>query len=202
MARVTQHEPITTPLDGSLLVTPFEMETSWHVITGAPSCGKTTLIDLLASRGFHIVPETARQFLESEKSRGRTIDEIHEHGASLQSRLLELQLGVEAGLPAGKHLFLDGSVPTSLAWYRLFGLNPNEALPECFHRRYASVFVLGPLPLERNGIRFEDDAFAGFLDEWIERDHASLGYDVVRVPVMSPEDRLTYVLDRLSLARA
>jgi predicted ATPase len=189
--------PITTELDGRLLATPFREQTNWHVITGAPSCGKTTLVDLLAERGFRIVPEIARQFIENEMSKGHSIDGIHRHGAALQRRLLEIQLNVEEGLLATDVLFLDGSIPASLAWFRLFGLDPNDALLHCFQHRYASVFVLDPLPLDLDGLRFEDGAFAGFLDEWIERDFAALGYHVNRVPVMSPEDRLGYVLERL-----
>ena len=47
----------TTKLDPDLLPTPFEVQTNWHVITGAPCSGKTTLIDQLADKGFHTVPE-------------------------------------------------------------------------------------------------------------------------------------------------
>ena len=44
----------------------------------------------------------------------------------------------------------------------------------------------------------EDDAAAGFLDEWLARDYSALGYRVVRVPGLSPKERLTFVLERLS----
>ncbi|MHC4071894.1 MAG: AAA family ATPase, partial [Planctomycetota bacterium] len=42
----------TTELDPDLLATPFGIQTNWHVITGAPCSGKTTLIDQLADKGF------------------------------------------------------------------------------------------------------------------------------------------------------
>ena len=32
-------------LDPALLSTPFKIQTNWHVITGAPSSGKTTMIN-------------------------------------------------------------------------------------------------------------------------------------------------------------
>ena len=57
---------------------PFRVQTNWHVIAGAQSCGKTTLIDQLADQGFQTVPEGARLYLEGEMSRGRPIDEIRE----------------------------------------------------------------------------------------------------------------------------
>ena len=201
MPDISQHEFRTTELDPDLLSTPFGVQTNWHVITGAPSCGKTTLIDLLADNGFQTVPECARRHMEREIAGGRTIDDIHKRGAALQRRLAEMQLKTEGGLRAVDVAFLDGAVPGSLAWYRVFGLNPNEVLLQCFHHRYASVFVLDRLPLKLNGLRFEDDAHASFLDEWIARDYSALGYGVVKVPVLAPEERLAFVVERLSAQR-
>ena len=188
---------VTTELDSELLAVQFEVETNWHVITGAPSCGKTTVIDLLEDRGLPTVEECARRFLEHEVASGRSIDEIHDHGAALQQRMLEVKLGVEASLDPAEPAFLDTAVAGSIAWYRLFRLDPNEAARHCFHYRYASVFVLDPLPLTADGLRFEDETITDFLDEWIERDYIALGYTPTRVPTLAPEDRLRYILDRM-----
>jgi predicted ATPase len=77
-------------------------------------------------------------------------------------------------------------------------MNPNEILSECFHHRYASVFILNRLPFQRSKtLGLEDDATASFLDEWLARDYSALGYSVVRVPVLPPQERLEFVLDRL-----
>ena len=198
MVKSSQHNFRTTELDADLLSTPFGVQTNWHVITGAPSCGKTTLIDLLANEGFQTVPEGAREYMEGEIARGRTIDEIHANGAALQRCIKDIQVRIEGELSAVDAAFLDGAVPGSLAWYRVFGLNPNEILPECFHHRYASVFILDRLPLNLDGLRFEDDAITGFLDEWIARDYSSLGYNVVRVPALAPKERLAFILEQLS----
>jgi predicted ATPase len=78
------------------------------------------------------------------------------------------------------------------------GLNPAEILAECFHHRYASVFQLDRFPVQQDGLRFEDDATAAFIDEWISRDYSALGYTVVRVPVLSVQDRVTFILEKLA----
>jgi predicted ATPase len=187
-----------TELDPDLLSTPFAVQTNWHVITGAPCSGKTTLIDQLADKGFQTVRETGRQYVEGEMARGRTIDEIRENEATFARVITDLQLGIEGGLRANDVTFLDRAFPDCLAFFRVVGLNPNQILAECFHHRYASVFVLDRLPVQQDGVRTEDDASAGLLDEWLARDYNALGYSVVRVPVLSPEERLAFVLDRLS----
>ena len=193
-----QHNFVTTQLDPILLSTPYRIQTNWHVITGAPCSGKTTLINQLADRGFQTVPEIGRQYLENEMASGRTIDQIRDNQAALPLVLKEIRLQIESGLPANEVIFLDRAFPDAITYYRRAGLNPNEILIECFHRRYASVFILDRFLFEQDGIRFEDDASADILDEWHARDYSALGYRVVRVPVLPPEERLAFVLERLS----
>jgi predicted ATPase len=189
-------------LDPDLLATPFVVQTNWHVITGAACSGKTTLINQLAAHGFRTIPETARQYFEREMARGRTIDEIRENGVALQRGIFDMQLRIEHGLRAIDVAFLDRALPDSLTFHRVFGLTPHELLLECFHHRYASVFILDRLPVQRKiTLGPEDEAAASFLDEWLPRDYSALGYRVVRVPVLSPQERLAFVLERLSERR-
>ncbi len=189
----------TTELDPDLLATKFQVQTNWHVITGAACSGKTTLIELLAAEGFQIAPETAREYFERELARGRTIDEIREDQITLQLGIFNLQLRTEQSLRPSQIAFLDRALPDTLAHHRIFGLNPNEFLKECFKYHYASVFILDRLPFLRSqALGPEDDASSNFLDEWLARDYLALGYPVVRVPVLSPEERLAFVLENLS----
>jgi predicted ATPase len=198
MLNTPQHDFRTTELDSDLLSTPFRVQTNWHVITGAPCCGKTTLIDQLANQRFQTVPETAHLYIEREMAKGRTIHEILANRAALQRGIEDMQLSIEDGLRAIDVAFLDRAFPDCLVFHRVVGLNPNEILLECFHYRYASVFILDPLPFQENGVRDDDAAKAGYLDEWLARDYSALGYRVVRVPVLSPQERLAFVLERLS----
>jgi predicted ATPase len=184
-------------LDPKLLSNPFKIQTKWHVITGAICCGKTTLINLLANNGFQILSETSRRYIEREVAKGRTLEEIFASKAD-ERAMTDIQRGVEFGLRANDVVFLDHALPSYLWFWRLIGLNPNELLPECFHHRYASVFILDQLPLQLDGARIDDDAYTTLLDEWLVRDYSALGYHVERVPVLSPQERLTFVLERLS----
>ncbi len=188
----------TTELDPDLLATPFGIQTNWHVITGAPCSGKTTLIDQLADKGFRTVPETARLYFEREKAGGRSVHDVRKNARDVERGLIDMQLRFERELQAIEVAFLDRGLPDSLTFCRIAGLNPNEILSECFRHRYASIFVLDRIPIQQDGIRIEDDAIAGLLDEWLARDYYALGYSVMRVPVLSPKERLEFVLASLS----
>jgi predicted ATPase len=100
-------------------------------------------------------------------------------------------------LPADDLLFLDGALPGSLAWYRVYGLDPNQILPDCFYHRYAAVFILDPLPFQEDGARDGLSHITTYLHEWLARDYKDLGYQVVRVPVLPVQERLEFVLAQL-----
>ncbi len=193
----SQNDFRATELDPDLLSTPFRVQTNWHVITGAVCSGKTTLIDQLADKGFQTVPESGRQYIEREMASGRPITEIRGNEADVRG-IKDLQLRNELGLQAIDFVFLDRALPDCLAFYRVDGLNPNEILAECFHHRYASIFVLDRFSVYQDGLRIEDDATAVLLDEWLAHDYSALGYSVVRVPVLSKKDRLAFIFERLS----
>ncbi len=184
-------------LDPALLSTPFEVQTNWHVLTGAICCGKTTLVDMLAERGFRTLPETSRLYLKREVAKGRELEEIFASAAD-ERALTEMQRMAENGLEAHEATFLDRALPDYLWFWRLLGMDPNELLAQCFFFRYASVFILDQLPLQMDGARLDDEAYTDLLDEWLTRDYSTLGYEVVRVPVLPPEERVAFVLESLS----
>lgn len=199
-SRFDQHDFRSAELDPRILSCRFEVRTNWHVIAGAQSCGKTTLIEQLAARGLLTAPEGARMHLEAEMAKGRKAAEIRSNLAAFQRGIVETQLRIEGALGATDVVFLDTAVPCCLAWRRLCGLDPNAILAHCFRNRYASVFILERLPVELDGLRPKDDSQATFVDEWIRRDFRALRYRVVDVPVLPPEERVEFVLGTLSMA--
>jgi len=198
MTGKSQHDYRNTTISPNLLATPFRVQTNWHVITGASCSGKTTLIDLLADKGFQTVPEAGRQYIERELAKGRTIHEIREDQALFTRQVYDVMVKQESGLRVTDVNFLDRALPDGFAFFRTAGLNPNVILPDCFQHCYASVFLLNRLPYQKDGVRVADDETAAYLESWMLRDYRALGYNVVRVPVLSPEERLAFVLESLS----
>lgn len=199
---MTENYSRTIELDPDILATPFKIETDWHVLTGAACTGKTTLIDMLVKEGYQILPESARLFFEREMAKGRKLEDIRKDGGSLQRGIASMQLKFENSCQASRRTFLDRALPDSLTFYRVSGLNPNEILPKCFFYHYATIFVLERLPLHRDQtLGPEDEETSEFLNEWLYHDYSALGYNVIRVPVLPPPERLAFILDRLSEKR-
>jgi predicted ATPase len=153
---------------------------------------------MLAEVGFATAPETARMYFESEMAKGRTSQEIRDSGHLVQQGIFEMQQDLENRLRPNQMVFLDRGLPDSLTFDRVYGLDPDELLPDCFKHYYASVFILDLLPFRREiRLGLEGEKPAQFIDKWLERDYASLGYSVIRVPVLPPQERLDFVLDRI-----
>ena len=194
MGKTLHQEFRTAELEPELLPRHGGIETKWHVITGAPCSGKTTLIEQLAAKGYKTVPETGRRYIEAQLSKGLTIAEIRGDEAIFQRDLLDARLEDEGHINPSDLLFLDRALPDFITFYRANGLNPSQILPECLEYRYSSIFVLDRLKLEIDGVRKEDDATSDFLDEWLFRDYTALGYDVVRVPLLPIKERVDFIL--------
>jgi predicted ATPase len=181
----------TVELNREIISWSTGIQTNWHVITGTPCSGKTTLIDIFTNMGFKTVPETGRQYIERE-----LLEEIRRSTETFLE-MLEMRLDTEHGLDPKTEIILDRALPDFLTFARTGGLDPNNYLNESLIFRYKSVYILDRLPIEHDGVRAEDEATQEFMDEWLERDYATIGYDVIRVPIMSIEDRLEYLRDRM-----
>ena len=72
----------------------------WVVITGAPSSGKTSLIDALRQRGYAVLHEAARKYIEAEVGSGRSILELRGGEGAFQNAILNAKLDAKLAMHA------------------------------------------------------------------------------------------------------
>ena len=101
----------------------FKVKTNWCVITGAPSSGKTSVIDDLARRGYQTEPEVARELIESCLQHGQKIEKVRARNDWLQNEILRLKLAHERRQDSKQLVFLDRGIPDSLTYFRIAGLD-------------------------------------------------------------------------------
>lgn len=178
-------------------------QTAWVVIDGAPSSGKTTVIQALHRRGYRIVPEIGRAYIELELARGRMLGDIRGNEERFQRALIALYVEQLRRLDAAQSAILDGGFPHAQAYIEL-NATPNmpDILALCRPFLFKKVFLCDPLPFEADHVRTEDAAKAAFLDRRIEGVYRELGYEPLRIPAMPIEERAAYVLENLPSAEA
>ena len=169
-------------------------ETNWHVITGAPCSGKTTLIRALASHGHKVVNEVARSYINEQLARGVGLDQMKADLLAFEREIFKQKLTLEAALPKTDLIFLDRAVPDSIAYYRLNGLDSSEVERASRFVRYKRVLFCDRLALQTDDVRKEDQAVTIELERLLWDCYGQLGYDLVRIPAVGVEDRLRLVL--------
>ena len=170
----------------------------WYVITGGPSSGKTTTINLLRERGFAIAHEHASEIIAEELAKGRTLLEVRADGEWFQEEILTRQLEDEATLKEDETSFLDRGVPDGLGYERYLKLTPNPALHLASQQaRYRKVFLLECLPVKIDWNRHEDAQVQQEIHDAIRATYLELGFDLIDVPALSAEERVEFILEHL-----
>jgi predicted ATPase len=172
-----------------------EIKTSWYVITGGPSSGKTTTVNLLKDRGYKTTIEHARHYIDTQKITGKTVEEIRANQIVFQRGVLDMQIAQEKELSPDETVFLDRAAPDALAYYHFLNLPKDAMLYEALHAYlYKKVYVLDPLPLVQDYARTEDGAAQHAIHQLLIEAYESLGYPVIHVPILPPEDRVDFIL--------
>jgi predicted ATPase len=173
------------------------IQTNWCVLTGAPCSGKTTVLTALEARGYKCIPEAARVYIEKELSKRRTLKDIRADEAAFQNKIVAIKKQIESQLPPQEIIFLDRAMPDSISYYRAAGLDTAEIMKASKIFHYRNIFIFDPLPWQTDGVRNEDDETIALLDKQLEADYRQLGYEPIRIPVMSVQARLNLILPTL-----
>jgi predicted ATPase len=172
-------------------------KTEWVVITGAPCSGKSSVISNLELRGYPVVHETARAYINELLKSGKNLQEIKADMLTLERAILHRKLAIEATLSDNEIIFLDRALPDSIAYFKSAGLNPSEPLEKSRNIRYRKIFHFQRLLFENDHVRAENDRMAENLDRLLKQSYEMLGYPVVDVPVLTVEQRIDFILERL-----
>ncbi|MBP6913484.1 MAG: ATP-binding protein [Candidatus Levybacteria bacterium] len=174
---------------------------NWFVITGGPSSGKSTTIRLLSRKGYVTTQEIAREFIESQFKLGLSMTEIRKDQLGFQMQILALQMKLEEGLASGQITFLDRSIPDIMA-YLIFRTCPIPdayvKIYEASKHNYKKVFILDSLSFEEDPVRVENAKEAEEIRLLLEKSYKDLGIDIVKVPVMGEEKRVSFILEHVN----
>lgn len=189
-------EPTTTTRDNHPAAKP---RNNWVVITGGPACGKTTLLKMLAKKGFRIVPEAARTWIDQNLEKGIAVEELRKDEQKFQEDVTRLKMKIESELDPATPTFFDRGMHDSTAYMKINGFKmPGWMVDAVDKASYRYVFILNPLPIfKEDYARIEDKAFATRVSFLLEEAYRQAGFTTIRVPAMPPRFRVKYVLSRI-----
>ncbi|MFN8300269.1 MAG: ATP-binding protein [Chitinophagales bacterium] len=171
---------------------------NWYVITGGPGSGKTTCIDMLRTMGYRTTEEPARHYMDIQRHNGNSLEVLRAHQRDFQLAILKMQLEQEQSLNPAELTFLDRGIPDSHAYYHFLQIPEDPQLVEALkHISYKKVFIMDCLPLVNDYARIEDEAAQLKIHQLLIEIYEALPFPIVRVPVMSVEERVGFILRNL-----
>lgn len=174
------------------------------VISGCSGGGKSTLIEALASRGFHTCAEAGRIIIRQElETDGQALPWIDPRVFAERLAILAInQFNASAELD--KLTFFDRCVVESLVYSQMLGvrLSPSvrQAAMECHYDD--PIFIVPPWQeiFANDHERRHNliDAVAEY--EALSQTFVEFGYKVCVIPRMAVEDRIGFIFDELGIA--
>ena len=181
-----------------VIINNHSRQTNWYVITGGPSSGKTTTVNILRERGYITTMEHARHFLDTQRLKGKTIEEIRKNQRKFQSGVLDMQIEQEKEMAPHVQVFLDRAIPDALAYYRFLNLSVDDKLTDALRNvSYKKIFIMDPLPLKNDYARNENAEAQKKIHALITAVYESFPFPVIHVPVLPAEERVDFILKNL-----
>ena len=172
------------------------------ILTGGPGSGKTSIIEELRSRGFQCIDEVGRKIIQEQLEMGG--DALH-WGDQIKFRDLMLSRSVEDYLSVEetkKPVFFDRGIPELIGYSYLINQPVSE---ECKlaaekYRYHQNVFIAPPwLEIYQNDAERKQDfqeAIATY--EAVKKSYIECGYNVIELPKVDVDGRVTFILEHLA----
>jgi predicted ATPase len=169
------------------------------VISGAPGGGKTTLLLALQARGYTIVGDTARAIIHDRRSRGLS-PRPDPYAFAQEALRIDIENFVHHAA-SGLVFFERGVLDALCGLDRVTPLTDNElSMWLSKYQYFPKAFILPPWKAiyvndaERDHTFEHAESVNTIVQEWYRR----CGYQVLEVPMVSVDERCTFVLQALA----
>jgi predicted ATPase len=169
------------------------------VITGAPSSGKTTLINELNTQGHHCFEEISRAITLDAQKKG--IEQLFLHQPLLFSdMLLEGRMNqlMNARKINQEFVFMDRGIPDIIAYMDYINATyPNNYVVSCQEDRYHKIFLLPPWKeiYTTDQARYESYEEAEKIHQFLLQAYQRYNYEVIIIPKGTVQERASFIFN-------
>jgi predicted ATPase len=168
-------------------------QNNWYVITGAPNSGKTTVLQLLEKKGYKVIYEAARIFIDRQLEKGLSIQKIRKDEQKFQDEVLQLKIDTEQSLDPKEIIFFDRGMHDTIAYYELIAMPINEKIKRAVKNSfYKKIFLFEQLPYKTDYARTENEEQAKQLELLLKKAYQS--FPLVTVPRLTITKRLELIM--------
>ena len=176
-------------------------ETLIILLIGAPSTGKTSVIQYLKNKGFICFEEISRKVTQEARDEG--IDHLFKEEPLLFSeKLLEgrIRQFLSAKNIQNKKVFIDRGLPDITAYLDMVNMPyPQKFIDANSLYRYDKVFwfPIWEKIYTSDNERYEDIKLAEKIEKYLLESYKSLDYNLIEVPKLSVHQRAEFMLSHI-----
>lgn len=171
---------------------------NFHIFTGGPGSGKTSVIEALRARGYACVAEVGRQIIQEQVAIGgdalHTADAVKYRELMLSRSIYTYNQVQEREAP----VFFDRGIPELVGYGDLIGAETPAYIRKAadLFRYNKRVFIMPPWAeiYAQDDERKQDFAEAVATYRFAADIYPKLGYELVEVPKLSVSGRVDFVL--------
>ena len=169
------------------------------VLTGGPGAGKTSVINLLAEKGFNIIPEPARTLIEDYQK-----NSPHLHPKLSKENRLLFQKAIEnitiKNWFDNKNAFFDRSILDEIGYRNRYNIEINNELnfaAKNYHYDIIFFFPFWKVIYKNDDIRHETEEEAQIVGEFLHKAYTNYGYNPIIVPKIDTNKRVDFILNNI-----
>lgn len=173
-----------------------------YVITGGPGFGKTTILNLLAEKGFPVCPENARSLMTQVRDKEES-GKLGSWPSDFEKIIADRRVDFLTSISEEVIAFSDRGLPDQVAYSRYKKKVPSPFISGVVTaNRYAPIVFVTPPWKEiytKDKIRREEFTDALEIHRQIVNAYLKYGYKIVNLPLTIPEERVKFILNFLCI---
>jgi len=171
-----------------------------HIITGAPGTGKTAIINALKQKGYSCAEEISREIIAEQIMIGGDVLPW-KNQIAFENHIANLRKEQYLNSTENKNYFFDRTSIDCVAYLMVNSLGTTneitEIIKQCVFNRQVFITPFWEEIYINDDERVEDIQEAINIENSLIETYKSLGYTLVKVPKLSVNERVNFILSKI-----